>query len=148
MSSIAGRQKAYAALVAQVMKAYIAVVGAERATLDDLNKTEDHECKLRCKPRWFEFGGVLTCPRICDYERICINQPPIAIHRYAKDQKELCCIAHFLNCQAWSPCSEETPAGITWLELMLMYELGGYSHRQSAQGKAAEFAKAIKAGYY
>ena len=87
--------------------------------------------------------GAMAYPEIRQPERIVILPPPEASRKYLDDQEEVGDIANFLNTVERMSCTTADPSGVTWLELYLLYELGGWNYSRAREGRHCELAEAV-----
>ena len=72
------------------------------------------------------FGGVIRYSNsnaVNEPRKLSILDPPIGEYRYAKSNERLQDIARFLNRQRWQLCEKADQPGVTWIELLIMFEI-------------------------
>ena len=79
-------------------------------------------------------------------KQLTFKMPPKGKHRFSSSRQKIDDIHHFLQNLEWQTGTSEQPNGVTWLELMITFEVMGGDRRWTKEGKGKELEKAIADG--
>ena len=70
------------------------------------------------------------------------NTPAPNFARDSEQHAEMKQIAAFLNAQEWHLASSHEQKGISWTELLMLYEMSGFRYTQTKEGIAEDLKRA------
>ena len=76
-------------------------------------------------------------------EQLKFSSPPTGTHRHMQHQQMLEDVHRFLTSMTWEP-NEKEGGGITWIELMAMFEATGNNWAQTKEGERDRLKSAKK----
>ena len=132
-----GRQKVYTKLMREIQSASVRVL-AEQSSMKDEEKKRRRPNEAKRK----EGGGEnaqnqsRTGQHRCHQTRAA--EPPEGDHRYAAEQQDLRDIHDYATKQRWQLSRADSKRSITWLELLIHMEMGGWRTKHTKEGRQGE----------
>ena len=140
---VSERYKKYGVLVAQLQK-LTAKISQEDKELRTLEEKKIKETNKLHKKDDRKFSGPLEYGGDQPARKLKFSTPPPNFAKDSEQHTEMVQIAAFLNSQEWHLASSLEQKGISWTELLILYELSGYKFAQTKEGIAEELNQARK----
>ena len=119
------------------------------AVLKEEKKQRKEQEKMNLKTgqqmgrKYIDYGGPLTYGDKDKARRLHCNKPPSGKHQHAQHQKKLDEIWTFITGMDWEVCDSTNGIGISWIELMVLFEIGGHCEQHTTEGHTTRLREAL-----
>ena len=127
----------------QEVQSMVIEVLKEKDQKDKEEEKTDKMTKPREQIKAGKLKGVIGNPGGDEEHMLKVKRPPTGYHKYSSQQEDLEDICEYLNGTKWILSEAGKKTSMTWLEMLMHFEMEGWRRSATKQGKARKLEQEI-----